>query len=100
MTSGDLATCLLSQVCFVHSWCLDQPLLLIRAAARHRPLLAVAVRQQIKRMSTIHTGGFPHKSAMAFSGSLLLVALGLALFTCGGTVYPKSSPEERYRVIR
>ena len=37
---------------------------------------------------------------MAFSWSLILVAAGLVLFTCGGTVYPKSSPEDTYRVIR
>jgi hypothetical protein len=37
---------------------------------------------------------------MAFSGALTLVALGLVMFTCGGTVYPKSSPEDCYRVMR
>ena len=47
------------------------------------------------------TGGFPHKTAMAFSGSLFMVSVGLVLFTCGGPVYPKEAPEEeRYRVIR
>ena len=47
------------------------------------------------------TGGFPQKTAMAFSGSLFMVSVGLVLFTCGGTVYPKKAPEEeRYRVIR
>ena len=45
-------------------------------------------------------GGFPQKSAVSFSWSLILVAAGIVLFTCGGTVYPKSSPEDRYRVIR
>lgn len=47
------------------------------------------------------TGGFPHETAVAFSGSLFMVFVGLVLFTCGGPVYPKKAPEEeRYRVIR
>ncbi len=51
-------------------------------------------------MGVCRAGGFPQKSAMAFTWSLILVAVGLVLFTCGGTVYPKSSPEDTYRVIR
>ena len=45
-------------------------------------------------------GGFPQSSAVAFAASLALVGVGLVLYSCGGTVYPATSSEDCYRVIR
>ena len=47
-----------------------------------------------------HAGGFPQRSAVAFAAALVLLAAGLVTYACGGSVYPTTSSEDCYRVIR
>ena len=47
-----------------------------------------------------HAGGFPQRSAVAFAVALVLVAAGLITYTLGGSIYPTTSSEDCYRVIR
>ena len=51
-------------------------------------------------MSDVAAGGFPRSSAVPFAAALVLVAAGLALYACGGSVYTAISSEDCYRVIR
>lgn len=45
-------------------------------------------------------GGFPASSAVPFAASLALAAAGLAMYSCGGSVYAPATSEDCYRVIR
>ncbi|BDA51211.1 Solute carrier family 35 member F1 [Coccomyxa sp. Obi] len=49
---------------------------------------------------SIFLGGFPKSSAVPFAAALVLVAAGLAMYACGGSVYTATSSEDCYRVIR